>query len=147
MMLSRSSAAAVTAMGVLANSHAAGEGPITAAEIARRSGIPAPFVAKLLVVLSRHGLVGGSRGRHGGYWLEQSLDRLSLADVTACFERAAKLEDCPVGIGRCGAKPACSLHSRLAPVRTALRDFLEQTTLADMVDGPAAPKRPRRRRS
>ena len=59
-------------------------------ELAERSQVPAPTVAKLLKTLTRGGLLESIRGAHGGYRLARPATQVSVADVIrALAEEAA----------------------------------------------------------
>jgi Rrf2 family iron-sulfur cluster assembly transcriptional regulator len=87
-------------------------------------------VAKLLSTLSTAGLVNGSRGPGGGYWLAKAPAGISLADITAEFERELDGVLCPFGPGWCGNGDPCPLHDQLTTFDKEWNDFLRNTTLA-----------------
>jgi len=66
----------------------AGRGALQSSEIARRQGIPGPFLDQVLMILRRAGFVTSTRGPHGGHELETGDSRV-LAQVTEKAEQAA----------------------------------------------------------
>lgn len=60
---------------------AAFPGSMTVAEIARRRGIPEPFLGRLLAGLSRDGVTVTSRGPRGGARLARAPELIALAAV------------------------------------------------------------------
>ena len=65
---------------------AAGEAPVTAADVARRHGVPEAVVAKVLQRLVRAGLAVGTRGSNGGYRLARSASQITVLDVLRVFD-------------------------------------------------------------
>ena len=63
----------------------AGERPVTAADVARRHGVPEAVVAKVLQRLVRAGLAVGTRGSNGGYRLAREASRITVLDVLRVF--------------------------------------------------------------
>lgn len=59
---------------------------------------------------------------------------ISLAAVVRAVEGLKELEDCVLGLGMCSEDHPCALHEEWLPLRTAIHNFLEKTTLADLVD-------------
>jgi Rrf2 family protein len=144
-MLNKSSDAAIAAMSRLAEVHGGEHSSQTAAEIARARDLPQPFIAKVLTLLSRRGLVRGTQGRRGGYALARKPTEISLYDIASCFGRLERSLGCPFGPRRCQKKAPCPLHHDLVGIQDRLRAFLEGTTLA-VFCAPAASAPARRRR-
>lgn len=129
-MFNRSTEIAISAMSRLVEAAETGEGPQTAGQIAEARGVPRPFVAKVLTVLSQRGFVAGSPGRRGGYSLARPPAEITLLHIAECFERFDRPTPCPFGPGKCGGETKCPLHDRIAGIQGELHDFLAQTTLA-----------------
>lgn len=84
MTLSRSSLCALHAAFEMA---LAGGDPVTVAGLARRHGMSAAALAKVLQQLVRAGIAVGARGVGGGYWLARPASAISVLDVIRVFER------------------------------------------------------------
>jgi Rrf2 family protein len=74
---------------------AAGDRPVTAADVARRHGAPEAVVAKVLQRLVRAGIVVGMRGSSGGYRLAKSPSSVTVLDILAVFDDALGREPDP----------------------------------------------------
>ena len=83
-----------------------GKTRLNAAELAEARGLQAPSVAKILSVLSKAGIVDGSRGPGGGYALSRPPKQIVLRDIFELFERSDPSNNCPFGGGVCGAGTA-----------------------------------------
>ncbi len=109
------------------------EGPILSTMIAEAEGIPAPYLVKILGILNTAKLVGSTRGPGGGFHLQVDPAKINLMKVVVLFDSVDLFEDCILGLGRCGENEACSLHQRWKEPKAYMMQFLEGTSLADLV--------------
>lgn len=112
-----------------------GAGPIKGERIAEAQGIPLKYLENILAELRQAGLVRSQRGADGGYWLAVPADEVPLAEIIRAVEgplahvrgeRPTDL-DYPEGTG--------ALQDVWVAVRAALRQVLDEVTLADVVEG------------
>jgi Rrf2 family protein len=61
-------------------------GPVTSHEIARRQGIPEPYLRQILALLSKDRLIQSNRGPQGGHVLGRPASRISLQDILVTLE-------------------------------------------------------------
>ena len=112
---------------------AAAGGLVKGEQLATAQGIPQKFLESILIDLRHAELVASRRGVEGGYALARPAERISVADVIRAVEgpiatvRGARPED----VEYVGA--AAGLQPVWLDLRSAMRDVLEQTTLADIV--------------
>lgn len=107
-------------------------------ELAERSRIPAPTVAKLLKRLSTQGLLHSMRGVHGGYRLARSPARISVAQIVAALEGPIAVTECAIHSGDCGLESGCSTRTNWQLINLAICQALEAVTLEQMArPGPA----------
>ncbi|MCZ2401392.1 MAG: Rrf2 family transcriptional regulator [Phycisphaerae bacterium] len=127
-MYGRQTECAIAAMSRLAEVYDGGKTRLSAADIADARGLPRPFVAKILSLLSQAGLVIGSRGPGGGAALARHPAKIRLYDVFRLFEREDERRACPFGGGVCGDGDPCPLHHKLTALHDALHALLYDTT-------------------
>jgi Rrf2 family protein len=103
--------------------------------LAGRQDIPVRFLEGILGQLRRAGIVVSQRGADGGYRLAQSPADISVADVI-------RVLDGPLGAVRSEAPedasytgPAEHLRTVWVATRAAMREVLENTSVADVVAG------------
>src|SRR5260221_6727095 len=70
-------------------------------ELAARTHVPAPTVAKLLKTLARGGLLESERGAHGGYPLTRAPEKLSVAEGIGALEGTIAVTQCSTHCGGC----------------------------------------------
>ncbi len=112
----------------------------SSADIAEARDLPQPLVAKVLTMMSTAGLVDGTRGPGGGYWLAKEPKEISLQHVVELFEKTEKGVMCPFGPNWCGSGDPCPMHDALESMTQEWEDYLTQTTLEIFVrkDGAKA---------
>jgi FeS assembly SUF system regulator len=108
----------------------------TGVELAERTHIPPPTVAKLLKQLTRGGLLESLRGVHGGYRLVRRPAETSVADIIRALEGPIGVTDCSIHEGQCGIETSCSTRSSWRLINAAIRQALEAVTL-DQLARPA----------
>jgi Rrf2 family transcriptional regulator, cysteine metabolism repressor len=129
-LLSRSSSHAIQALTYLAMRPA--DKPCGTWEISESENIPRPSIPKVLLSLRRARLVRSSRGIRGGYSLAVRPEQISLLAIVRCVD-GAPLNDCLLEDRACSSPQKCALHPCWSTVRKQVLDYLECTTLADLV--------------
>lgn len=118
-----------------------GEGQsLTIPEIANDEGLSDPYVAKLLSVLRKAGLIDSERGRSGGYRLALSPSDIGLGSLLLVLGEPLYDETsyCDKHSGTAGSGPcvhtgACSLRGLWQTLEIWMRGTLDQITLADLL--------------
>lgn len=121
---------AISVMSCLAERYDRGETRLSSHDVAEKRNLPQPLVAKLLTTMSLAGLVNGTRGPGGGYWLAKAPGRITLAHIVENFERDDIEMMCPFGPGWCGKGAACPLHDDIVAFEKEWSGYLDKTTLA-----------------
>lgn len=130
-MLSRTGMHAVRAAAALARLPA---GRFTGVgHIARQIGAPPNYLAKLLQLLVRHGVVQSQKGSGGGFRLARPPEELKLIEIVAPLEPLCRWRGCILGRSECSEQHPCVVHQRWSEIRSAYLRMLEQTTVADLL--------------
>ncbi len=114
---------------------AAGGDPVKGEAIADAQGIPLKFLENILGELKHTGIVASRRGAQGGYWLAKDAGEVSLADIVRAVEGplATVRGQGPETLRYTGqAEP---LQKVWIALRANIREVMEDTSLADVVDG------------
>lgn len=104
-------------------------------EIAEQTGLPEPYLAKIIRQLAAAGLVRAFRGPGGGITLSRPPRAITLWDIVRAIEGSPEAELCVLGLQTCSEQAPCPVHHRFAPIRTDTRRLLEETTLASLSNG------------
>lgn len=108
---------------------------ITIAEVSGRFNISRSHLMKVANVLVREGFVDGVRGKGGGLRLARSARDINIGDVVRKMERGMDLVECFGADSNCLLTPTCKLKGVLAKALEAFLHTLDQTSLADLLDG------------
>lgn len=122
---------------VLARMGTAPDARRSAPDLAARTGLSEPTVAKVLKILAGSGLVVGLRGARGGYLLARPLAEIALSEVITAFDGPIALTACvDGGTGCCESGALCGMRGRWDPVNNAIRNALSGITIADLAAPP-----------
>ncbi len=66
-------------------------GPTKIREIADRRNIPKKYLEQVLLDLKRGGIVGSSRGKNGGYYLDRDPEDVTIMEVLEILEEQTSL--------------------------------------------------------
>lgn len=102
-------------------------------DLAKTTGVPPQYLAKIMLALRNAGLVLATRGTGGGYMLLRPADAIHLIDVVSLFEGPLTLPHCLLRGGhKCSPANPCAAHVYWGKVRDGYLEFLERTTLNDI---------------
>ena len=121
------------AMVVLAQAY--GRGPVALADIARTEGMSLGYLEQLMAVLKRTGLVGSTRGSHGGYQLASDPASVTVGEVLRALQGPIAPAECASEAGSgtpCRRQTTCLSRPLWERVRHTLAEVLDSTTLADL---------------
>lgn len=115
-----------------------GDGPLALGEVARREHLSLAYLEQLIGPLRKAGLVEGTRGQHGGYWLARSPDIITVGEVVRALEGPIAPVECVAETyvpGSCEREPECLSRSVWQRVRDSIAQVLDGMTLADVAHG------------
>lgn len=136
MMLTRAGDYALRSMVYLAEQP---KGRITIlSEIAEKQAVPRNFLAKILQVLTRAGLVESHQGVNGGYSIGAPLESINLKKIIETVEGPIYLNRCLIREGECNRDGSCQLHKVWVEAQESMMKVLTATTLAHMVQNGRA---------
>ncbi len=107
--------------------------PRLVAEVARCTGIPRAYLAKIIHRLARRGLVAARRGHRGGITLARPAGAISLLDVVEAVEGPNWLGRCLLGLEECQNQQECPTHEFWRETCARIRDKLATTSLAAII--------------
>jgi len=108
------------------------DGLAQAKEIAACTGIPGPYLSKILNTLSRAGLLLSKRGYRGGVGLARPADRIGLIDIASAVEGDEWLPNCLLGLSALEDE-CCPLHAFWKETRAQIEERLAALTLGDVL--------------
>jgi len=137
MKLSKRGEYGLRALQDLARHH--GEGAVPAKELAARNNIPQRFLEQILLALKHGRFVRSQKGPQGGYYLARSPQEINLAEVVRQLDGPLAPVSCvsQTAYEACGCPDVekCGLRRVMKEVRDMVVAKMEETSLADLVQG------------
>lgn len=137
-MISQSAEYALRAVVCLA----AGDGKsLTIGQISQQARIPPGYLAKILGLLARAGIVASHRGIHGGYTLARPPQSMTLLDVVQVADPSRRIHACPLGIPEHAHGNLCTLHRHLDQAAASVECAMSRVSIAQLLteSGVATP--------
>ena len=103
-------------------------------EVVAEMDVPQTFASQILADLVRAGIATSRAGKDGGYRLVRPPESVSLLEVVEAGEGPLRSERCALGAGPCRWESVCPLHETWGAATKALRETLEATSLAVLVE-------------
>lgn len=101
-------------------------------EISAELGIPAPFLGKILQMLTRHQILNSAKGPHGGFSLNKPAIDITLMEIIDVIDGANAFNQCLIRNSVCSEESPCSLHDKVGSYRKGLRSTLMTESIADL---------------
>lgn len=118
--------------GILALSCLDRERWMLARELAVRTGVPKPYLSKILHALARAQLIRAKRGYLGGFMLARPAEDITLLDIVDAVDGTAWAGRCLLGLAACSDERACPMHEFWKAERARIRERLARTSLRDV---------------
>ncbi len=109
-----------------------GEGPVQAAEIAYRQGIPEAYLDQLMTTLHKFGFIISRRGPQGGHRLAMDPSEIKLSMVMATLDGHSSPLDCLINPDDCVFSDSCAQQEVWKAVEEAIQNLLSSISLADL---------------
>ena len=106
---------------------------VQAAEIAEATGVPKNYLSKILHQLARQGVLVSERGPRGGYRLAGEPEEIKLVTVVEAVDPSVTQPACLLGRSVCSDRNPCNAHASWSALTGEIRQFLGETSLADLV--------------
>jgi FeS assembly SUF system regulator len=106
---------------------------LPASELATRTGLAEPTVAKVLKLLAKGKIISSTRGTAGGYRLKNAAEDVRISAIIAAMEGPVRLATCVDEKEPCALETICAVRGRWNPVNEAVEKALDKVTLADMM--------------
>jgi len=101
-------------------------------EIAKEIGAPSNFLSKIVVILSKKGVIGSQKGPKGGITLKIPPNKITLYDVCEMFDEEILKDTCLVGLEVCTDDQDCPFHKFWKDEKEKLLKYFKSTTIAKL---------------
>jgi Rrf2 family protein len=120
----------------LARRQRAGQGRVSARELALLERLPADYTEQIMLRLRRAGIVESVRGAHGGYELARPPQDVSIRELMNAAEHQTFEVNCevhPIDAERCSPGTACTIRPVWHALQRRIDRFLTGVSLADLL--------------
>lgn len=107
--------------------------PLSLKEIAKTEKIPSAYLAKIMRVLVKGGIVTSTKGKKGGYFLLKNPNQIALYDLYLLFEKKEKLLPCFNDDSLCSAGSKCRQKLVWIKVEKDVIDAFKKVSLKEML--------------
>lgn len=101
-------------------------------DIAKGIDSPEHFIAKILQELGRKGVVQSLKGPTGGFYLDNSGRKTSLATIVKAVDGDDIFSGCGLGLKQCSDRHPCPLHHEFTKIRKDITNMLNKTRVGDL---------------
>ncbi|MDQ7043964.1 MAG: Rrf2 family transcriptional regulator [Sulfurimonas sp.] len=133
MLITRASEYAILSLILLSSA----SDPMDTDTLSRELSISKSFLAKILQSLAKSGILKSYKGAKGGFALAKTPHDISMLEVMSCVEgKAPAVFECAPSEKHCPSQQAdiCSIWPFLHKLQGKIDSFLEELTLADIVE-------------
>jgi Rrf2 family protein len=94
------------------------------------TGVPIPYLRKILFALGKAGLIEAKRGYQGGFALTRPAEEISLLDVVRAVEHEKADNTCLLALAGCSDATPCPMHGFWEKERVKIEARLSRVTIA-----------------
>jgi len=105
---------------------------VLAKDIAVATGVPGPYLSRILHQLGKSGLILTKRGYKGGVRLSRPAEDITLLEVAETIEPNVREPRCVLGLGECTDDRGCPAHEVWVKEQASIRNLLKTMTLAEV---------------
>lgn len=114
---------------------------VPADALSQTTGVPRPYLAKIVQILSRANLVQTRQGPRGGVSLAKDPATITLRHMVEAVEGPIFLNLCLIRPGECPRDSFCPVHPVWARVQAVLLRELDAVSAKDLAEAPVVARR------
>lgn len=105
---------------------------VRTADLAKRTGVPEAYLAKVLRRLVSHDVLRATKGHGGGFTLARPPAEIRFVDVLEAVDSMPLANRCAFGRPSCSPEDPCPLHPAWTRLKDTFLEWARTTTLADI---------------
>ncbi|MHC4406256.1 MAG: RrF2 family transcriptional regulator [Planctomycetota bacterium] len=99
-------------------------------QIHKCTGVPMPYLRKVLFALGKAVLINAKRGYSGGFVLARPPEEISLLDVVKAVESRNQSHDCLLALAGCSDDTPCPVRGFWQKEKARIEAYLDRITVA-----------------
>lgn len=111
-----------------------GDARVGLQEIADHQKIPQHFLSKILQLLVKCGYLGSTKGKHGGFYLLKSPERINLLEIAITIDGNEFWDECGLGLKMCSDRKPCPIHHDFKKVKLEMKESLKERSLWEVCE-------------
>lgn len=111
-----------------------GQGPTLLKEVSKAQDISQKYLNQLIIPLKVAGLIGSTRGAHGGYFLAKPPEEIKLGEIIVAVEGPIDFVECVCNPDICPRYDGCVTQEIWEELSIKCLETLNSYTLKDLVD-------------
>ena len=104
-------------------------------EIAEKLSVPRHFLAKIMKMMVKEGILSSSKGPYGGFFLNEVTLKTKLIQLVKITDGVEQFNTCVLSLRKCNSKNPCPLHYQMLKLRDDLLAEFTAKKLGDLLDG------------
>jgi Rrf2 family protein len=105
---------------------------IRATDLGKATGIPGPYLSKILRRLVLADLLVSQKGQGGGFSLARPAEDIPFIDILNAIDAFPAVDQCAFGWGNCDQLRPCPLHNSWSRLSDRLREWAKDSNLAEV---------------
>lgn len=102
-------------------------------QLVEGTDLPREYLSKVFQQLVKAQILASIKGRGGGFTLTRPIHEVTLLQVVQAIDGPDACDQCALGLNACDDSVRCPQHELFKPIRRRLKDYLQTTTVADLV--------------
>ena len=100
-------------------------------DLSQAINVPAPFLSKIMRMLTAGGILNAKKGHHGGFTLAKPPAEVRFIDILRAVDFEPAADHCLFGLGNCDTQNPCPLHSEWSILKGQIEQWARSHTLGD----------------
>jgi Rrf2 family protein len=110
---------------------------VSAKTLSYNTGIPRPFIRKILQHLNKKSIVLSSKGKTGGFVLSRNPENICVMDIINAFNGGVVLMDHVLVKKRCANIKRCLLRKKVLKIENYIKKELSAISIKSLIKGIA----------
>lgn len=103
-------------------------------EMAAKLKVPRHFLAKIMKMMVKEGVLHSTKGPYGGFSLNEHTLKTRLIQLVRITDGVEQFNTCVLSLRKCNSQNPCPLHQQMLQLRDAMLADFSAKTLDDLLD-------------